>query len=343
MSPIVPVNTSSRTLPSKRMSRHAENAPTNPPVVNPFALPASEVLEKLGVCADIGLSACEVTRRRELYGPNRMQRQESRGVWSILFDQFKGIIIVLLLAAMGLSAAAGDWLEFIAIGVVIVLNAGIGFVSELRAVRSMEALRKLSEAHTTVRRDGGPHRIPADQLVPGDIVLLAGGDMVPADMRIVTASMVEVNESTLTGESLPVTKNGDPVEPDSVLADRSSMLFTGTGLVRGSCECVVCSTAMDTELGLITTLMMQTPEKGLTPLERRLESLAKRVVWFSLAIAAIVGLLGYITGEDPYLILKTSIALAIAAVPEGLPIVTTLALARGMWLMAHRNALINHL
>jgi Ca2+-transporting ATPase len=230
----------------------------------------------------------------------------------------------------------------VAIVIVIFINAAIGFVMEIRAVRSMEALRRMVRINTRVRRDGHVEEVFAEELVPGDIVILEGGDLVPSDIRLIDASKLQADESSLTGESTPVSKRTEPVEEDAPLAERSSMVFMGTSLTRGSCEGVVVSTGINTELGQIASLVEEAKEET-TPLERRLELLGQNLIWATLTITGVIAILGVIRGKELFLMIETAIALAVAAIPEGLPIVATIALARGMMRMARRNALINRL
>ncbi len=305
--------------------------------------PAPDVLEELGVSVSEGLGETEIGSRRARFGPNRLRVQKPRSAWLVFVSQFRSLVVALLLAAVALSVVFADWLEAAAIGVVIALNAAIGFGSELRAVRSMEALRSLGRATAAVRRGGTLKKIPADDLVPGDIVLVEAGDVVVADLRIVTSSKLQADESTLTGESTPVDKHEDAVPADAGLADRASILFKGTAVTRGSAEGVVCATGMQTELGHVSALVEESADEGLTPLERRLFRLGRSLVWLTLGTVAVVAAVGVLSGDDPYLTVKTAIALAVAAVPEGLPIVATLALARGMWRMVRRNVLVNRL
>lgn len=257
-------------------------------------------------------------------------------------DQFRSVVVLLLAAAAGLSLAFGAAVEGAAIVAVLLVNAVIGFVTELRAVRSMEALRRLGDVQTRVRRGGRSRVVPASGLVPGDVVLVEGGDVVTADVRLVKASRLRANESALTGESVPVDKSPEAVEEDVPLAERSDVLFKGTSVTRGSGEGVVVATGMGTELGRISALVAEAGEER-TPLEVRLDRLARRLVWVVMVLAAFVGVAGAAAGRDLFLIVETSIALAVAAIPEGLPIIATIALARGMWRMADQNALINRL
>ena len=311
----------------------------------PWSASAEQVLRDLNVSAETGLTASEVESRRREHGSNRLREAQPRSAAAILVAQLSSVIVLLLAVAAGLSFAFGETVEAVAILVVIVLNALIGFLTEIRAVRSMEALRGLVEGSATVRRDGRVDkviRIVAADLVPGDIVLFEGGDVVPADLRIVTASRLLADESALTGESLAVDKSADPVDEDAPLAERSSILFQGTPLVRGSGSGVVVATGMETELGRISELVAQA-ERGATPMEKRLEALGRKLVWVTVVVAVLVVVSGLFTGRRLFLLIETAIALAVATVPEGLPIISTIALARGLWRMARRNALIEQL
>jgi Ca2+-transporting ATPase len=300
------------------------------------------VLDAYGVDAAQGLSKRDVNRQREKYGWNRLKQAKQRGAWNIFIDQFKSPIIALLAVAAILAFAFQDWIEGIAVLIAIALNAIIGFVTELRAVKSMQSLQRLSKTQAKVRREGQVRQIAADQLVPGDIVVLEGGDLIPADLRVLEASKLQVDESALTGESMPVGKEATPVDPDLPLAEQSNRLFKGTAITRGSGEAIVVAIGMNTELGKISALAEQAGSEQ-TPLEKRLDQLGRRLIWVTLAIASVVALSGISQGKDLMLMVETAIALSVAAVPEGLPIVATVALARGMWRMAQQNALINRL
>jgi len=311
------------------------------PPRKPWAVGADEALAALAVTRD-GLAAAEARRRRERFGPNRLRSLERRGIWSILWDQVKSLIMLLLLAALVVSLAFGQTIEAIAIAAVIVLNTAIGFVTEWRAVRSMESLRKLAEVEASVRRQGREERLPAEELVPGDVVLLQGGDVVAADLRLIDVSELQLDESALTGESAPVSKSVDAVAEDVELAERTNMAYRGTAVTRGSGVGLVVGSGMETELGAISS-MVEAAGAEETPLEKKLDRLGRKLVWLTLAVAAGVTGAGVLAGRELYLMLETGIALAVAAVPEGLPIVATVALARGMWRMLKRNALIRRL
>ena len=307
-----------------------------------WATPEDHVLESLRVDADQGLTESEIKTRRRTFGPNRLRQAQKRNAWQILLEQFKSLLVILLAAAAVVSLIFGETVDSIAIFAVILINASIGFFTELRAVRSMEALRKLSRVEAKVRRNGKTEMVSAEKLVPGDIVILQGGDVVTADIRLLQTSKLQADESALTGESVPVGKSTEKVPEDRVLAERSCMAYKGTAITRGAGEGVVVATGMQTELGHISSLVEEAQDE-ITPLEKRLDKLGQRLVWGTLAIAGLVAMSGILIGKDPLLIIETAIALAVATVPEGLPIVATIALARGMWRMSQRNALVRQL
>ena len=318
------------------------NSHASPPIARPWASTPDQLLEQLNVSPDTGLPEAEARTRRGTYGPNRLRQVESKSPWQILLRQVKSLIVVLLAVAAILSVAFGEWPDALAIAGVILLNAGIGFFMEFKAVRSMESLRRMERVTTRVRREGRVHEVSAVELVPGDVVIIEGGDIVSADMRLIYASKLQADESVLTGESVPVGKRIERLEEETVLGDRVNMLFKGTAVTRGSGEAVVTSTGMHTELGHISTLVAEAQE-AVTPLEKRLNRLGRMLLWATLVIIVIVALTGIARGKEIFIMIETAIALAVAAIPEGLPIVATLALARGMIRMARRNALVNEL
>jgi Ca2+-transporting ATPase len=300
-----------------------------------------EVLDALGVDPD-GLSDEEVRRRRKRHGANRLAEARTRGPLRVLVDQFKSVVLVILMVAAVLAFSTAQWAEGVAIVAVLLVNGAIGFVTEWRALQSMEALRRSGPTHARVRRGGSEQRVEAWQIVPGDVLLLDAGDVAPADGRLVEANNLRIKEASLTGESESVDKTLGPVDADAPLAERRDMVFKGTTLVEGSAEVVVTATGMDTQIGHIAR-MTEEAEEERTPLERRLESLGRRLAVFTLATAAVVAGAGLLSGKETLLMIETAIALGVAAIPEGMPIVATIALARGMWIMARRQALINKL
>lgn len=308
----------------------------------PWAFSVAEVISAMHVDAERGLDSEEVAKRWNRYGPNRLRETRTKSAWLILGDQFKSLILLLLAVAALVSFLFGQRLESLAIVAVILINAGIGFSTELKAVRSMEALRRLGTVAAKVLRNGRIQEIKAGRIVPGDILIVEGGDVITADCRLIEASKLQTDESALTGESLPVSKRIDPLAVDTPLMERVNMLFKGTAATRGSGRGVVVATGMRTELGHISALVEEATEE-ITPLEKRLDKLGHRLIWLTLGIAGVIGLTGILAGRDILMMIETAIALAVAAIPEGLPVVATIALARGMWLMGRRNVLINKL
>lgn len=301
-----------------------------------------EVTKNFEVQLENGLSKKQVKSQQNKYGKNRLREAKTKTSWAILIDQFESLIMLLLVAAATLSFIFGEVVQGVAVVAVILLTVAIGFFTEKKAVRSMEALREMSRVSANVRREGEVRQIPASELVPGDIVILDGGDIITADMRVIEANKLQADESALTGESVPVSKTTDPLEEETPLSDRSNMLFKGTAVTRGSGEGIVVSTGMNTELGEISKLVAESEEET-TPIEKRLDRLGNKLIWITIGIAAIVSVLGILHEKDVFLMIETGIALAVAAIPEGLPIVATIALARGIMRMAKRNALINRL
>ncbi|MEO0822491.1 MAG: cation-translocating P-type ATPase [Pseudomonadota bacterium] len=307
-----------------------------------YSASADWVLDTLQVTAAAGLSEAEAAARLARHGPNAIAGAEGRTTLAILLDQFRGAIVWLLIGAALLSGAMGDIAEAVAIVAVLAVNALIGFAMELRAAKSMQALRALARTTAQIRREGRIRRIDAADLVPGDMVLLEAGDLVSADLRLVEATDLQTDESALTGESAPVAKSTAPLGGSPALADRANMAFRGASVARGFGLGVVVRTGRATELGQIADLVAGTDD-GTSPLDVKLGELGRQLARATLAIAVLIALIGIAAGRDPMEMLRTGVALAVAAAPEGLPIVATLALARGMWRMAQRNALVNRL
>jgi Ca2+-transporting ATPase len=303
---------------------------------------AADVLTELQSSRE-GLSEAEAARRLERHGPNRLEPPRPVSALSILKDQLTSVVVFLLAAAAALSLAMGDRLEAAAVGAVLVINTLIGFFTELRARRAMEALLQYDTPRASVRRAGQRRVVAADGLVPGDIVELKAGQSVPADLRLIEVNDLRTVEAALTGESLPVSKGaGGELAADTPLAERRTMAYKGTTAAAGVAVAVVVSTGPNTELGRISSLVASLREER-TPLERRLDALGRRLVWLALGVAALVAALGAAQGAPAGLMIETGIALAVAAVPEGLPVVATIALAVGLHRMARRRALVRRL
>ena len=300
------------------------------------------MLRQQEVSLTSGLSEAEAALRLERYGSNTLLTHPERSGLSILGDQIKGHVVWLLAAAAAVAAVANEWAEATSILLVLVINTLIGFFTELRAVRSMEALRKLGSRSSRVRRERKLKTIPAEEIVPGDIAIFETGDIVTADVRLLEVKNLFCDESTLTGESSAVEKSVEPAALDAIVADRTSMLHKGTAITRGTGTGVVVATGMATELGLTARLVLEA-EADISPLERKLSELTRQLVKATLIVTALIAAAGMATGRDLVLMIEAGIALAVAAIPEGLPIVATMALARGMWRMARRNVVVERL
>jgi len=301
------------------------------------------VLLHLGADGTLGLPAEEARRRLVRVGPNRIADQPDAPLWRLALDQFKSLVVVLLLAAAGIALLLGERIEAAAILVALLLNAAIGFGSEWRAQTSLAKLRLLAVPQALVRRDGRVLRLASADLVPGDLILLEAGAQVPADGRLIESAALRVSESALTGESDVVEKDARvELGPNTPLALRRTMMYLGTTVLAGSGLAVVTATGLATELGRIGQLVALVGDRT-TPLERQIEALGRRLMALAVVICGVVGLVGILHGEPIGLMLETAISLAVAAIPEGLPAVTAVALAAGLWRLARRGALVRRL
>ncbi|MBP7527205.1 MAG: cation-translocating P-type ATPase [Syntrophorhabdaceae bacterium] len=301
-----------------------------------------EVIRELGSSLQ-GISAADWQKLFLEHGPNELAEKRKRTLLMMFLDQFKDSMILVLIAAAIISGVIGDVSDTIAIVVIVALNAVIGFVQEYRAEKAMALLKKMAAQLASVIRDGNPVNIPASQLVPGDIVILEAGKIVPADMRLIETVQLKIEEAALTGESLPVEKHIEPL-PDEHLSvgDRKNMAYKGTIVSYGRGRGIITATGMATELGKIAT-MLQEEEEVKTPLQKRLAAFGKKLALAVLAICLIVFGVGVLRGEEPLLMLLTAISLAVAAVPEALPAVITIALALGAKKLVSQKALIRKL
>ncbi|MGD9146035.1 MAG: cation-translocating P-type ATPase [Anaerolineae bacterium] len=304
---------------------------------------ANEVLARLNTDAEAGLSSAEALKRLAEYGSNELVERGVKSPWRILWEQLTGLMVVILIVAAVVSGALGDWKDAVAIMAIVVLNALLGLSQEYRAEKAMAALKQLAVPVVKARRDGHIVEISARELVPGDVVLLEAGAMIPADARLLESVNLRVDEAALTGESEPVEKETPTLDkPDLPVGDRLNMVYMGTVVTYGRGTAIITETGMNTELGHIAE-MIQTVEREPTPLQRRLEQLGRGLAVAALVIVAVVFLLGLLRGEDWQLMLLTAISMAVAAVPEGLPAVVTIALALGAQRMLKRRALIRKL
>jgi Ca2+-transporting ATPase len=318
--------------------------PASPQPAEPWhTVPSGEAAARLGVEPGEGLSSAEVTARTEQYGLNRLAEPPRRPKWLLFLDQFKGGMVILLAGAGVLAAIFGDVKDPIIIFVVLLINAVLGYFQEAKASSALDVLKKMLVARVRVRRNGAVTEVVTDDLVPGDIVLLEAGDRVPADGRLLMAANLTVDESALTGESVAVDKDTDVVaEPDGPLGDRRGSLFMNTTVVRGRGEMLVTGTGMQTEMGKVAELLASA-EAGPTPLQRQLDELSKRLAAIALIAVALVFGLRLVQGDDFGDAALGAVALAVAAIPEGLPAVVTVTLAIGISQMAKRNAIVKRL
>ncbi|MBE3559921.1 MAG: cation-translocating P-type ATPase [Ktedonobacteraceae bacterium] len=304
----------------------------------------AEVLQQLQTQEMPGLSQELVQSRRVQYGPNELREQGARSPWRVLWDQLVSIMVVILIIAAIASAALGDYQDAAVILAIVVLNVALGFSQEYQAERAVEALKKLAVPTVRVRREGLVREVRASELVPGDIVLLEAGNIVPADGRVLASANLRVQEAALTGESEAVEKDVQTLatEEDLPLGDRRNMVYMGTVVVYGRGEMVVTETGMQTELGHIAGMLRRTVS-GPTPLQKRLDRLGRALALLALLLVVIVFLLGLLRGVDLVVMFLTAVSMAVAAVPEGLPAVVTIALALGAQRLLRRHTLVRRL
>jgi P-type Ca2+ transporter type 2C len=309
-----------------------------------YRLAASEVLKRLDSDPSQGLSSSLINQRYRQHGFNELAGKEGRTRWQILAEQLSGVLTVLLMIAALVSALLGDWLEAIVILVIVVLNAIFGYMQEFKAEQSMAALKRMAVPVVRTRRDGRIQEVSARELVPGDIIVLETGNIVPADGRLLESINLRVDESALTGESEPVEKDGALLfENEKALADRRNMVYSGTVVSYGRGEFVVTETGMHTELGHIAG-MMQSVAQDSTPLQQRLNRLGRTLAHAALSLVAVIFILGWIRGQGKIEeLLLTAVSLAVAAVPEALTAVVTIALSLGAQRMLKRQSLIRKL
>ena len=322
--------------------------PTAGPLAEPRSLPwhatpADAVMADLTVDPDRGLTSAEVTSRLDRYGPNRLPEAHPRGPWARLGAQFNNPLILVLIVAGVVTAVLEHYLDAAVIFGVVAINAVIGFVQEGKAEGALEAVRAMLATRATVLREGQRHEVDATLLVPGDLVLLESGDRVPADLRLIRVHNLRVEESALTGESVPAEKSVEPVDPESGIGDRACVAFSGTLVVYGQARGVVVATGAQTEVGRIGAMVSQAPALS-TPLTKRLDQVARQITGFILVVGFAAFLYAYLLGGlDALEAFLAVVGLAVAAIPEGLPAIITIVLAIGTRAMAADRAIVRRL
>jgi calcium-translocating P-type ATPase len=310
-----------------------------------YAREASDVVEELDSSADNGLSKDDVRERLEQHGPNRVREQEEVSAWKILLNQFTSPLIYVLFGALVVTLSIQSWSDAIVIGAVLLINSTVGFIQEYKAESAVQSLMEMISASSRVLRDGEEQEVDNAELVPGDIVLLAPGGIVPADVRLIESEGLQVNEAALTGESVPASKSSevmDDAESDLPPADQKNMAFMGTAVTSGRGRAIVTAIGRNTKIGEIAESVQETGEIT-TPLQMRITRLARWISMAILCIAAVTFGVGIWLGMELFEMLLTAVALSVAAIPAGLPIVVTVALAIGVHRMAERQAVIRKL
>ena len=303
--------------------------------------PIDEVLASLQSGSE-GLSAATVAAKTTEFGKNALEEKKKKPAWLLFLLQFKDFMIIILVAAAIIAGVAGDTTDMIIILVIVLLNAIIGFIQEYRAEKAMEALKKMATPHTTVLRDGKTTTISSIDLVPGDLVLLEAGQLVPADLRLIEAHSIRIEESSLTGESVAVDKKADTVvDEEASLGDRINMAYKGTQITNGRGKGVVAAIGMQTELGRIAKMLQD--EESVTPLQKRMADFGRKLSFIIIGICILLFGVGLLRGEEPIDMLLLAISLAVAAIPEALPALITIALARGAKKLVEKNVLIRKL
>lgn len=301
-----------------------------------------EVAKQLNTDLSKGLSLNEANQRIEKLGLNILEQVKPESIWSILLRQVNSLIVWILAAAAIVSFIMGETVEGFAVIAVIVINAATGFILEFNARQSMEALRKLDTNPARILRDGKVSEISSEQVTEGDILIVEAGDLIAADATLFEVNQLEVDESALTGESLAVSKNTEPSPADASLGDQHNRLFKGTAITNGNGKAIITAIGQTTELGKIATMVKEAKHTS-TPLEAKLDSLAKVLIWVTLGLAVLFLIVGLIRGEETKQLIETAVALAIAAIPEGMSVVATIALAYGMLRLAERKVIIKRL
>lgn len=304
----------------------------------PYQQPTSELFDIFS-SSPSGISEQESLNRLQKFGPNQLEEKKKKPVWLLFFSQFKDFMILILAAAALISGLVGDLTDTIIILVIIVLNAVLGFIQEYRAEKAMESLKKLTQTQSKVIRDGKSMSIPSQQLVTGDVVVLEAGNMVPADIRLTEVFSLQIDESSLTGESVPVTKQTEPIPQDLIPAgDQTNMAFKGTLVTNGRGIGLAVGTGMKTEIGKIANLLQE--DTPMTPIQQRMQRFGKVISFIILGICTLLFGAGLARGEEIFSVLLLSVSLAVAAIPEALPALITISLSLGAGRLAKKKALV---
>lgn len=309
-----------------------------------FSKSHEEVINQLAINPDMGLSSEEARARLERYGPNKLKGKAQKSLISLFLSQLKDMLIYVLLGAAAITTVIGEYVDAIVILIVVILNAVIGVVQEYKAEKAIEALQQMTTPKSLVKRDGEILELNSEEIVIGDIVIIDAGRYIPADIRLIESVNLQIEESALTGESIPSDKNAEDIheDPKTPIGDRSNMIFMSTLATYGRGEGVVVATAMDTEIGKIAKILDEDIE-ALTPLQKRLEELGKILGFLALGICALIFIIAYFQGRDLFNMFLTAISLAVAAIPEGLAAIVAIVLAIGVTRMSKINAIVKKL
>ena len=309
-----------------------------------FSKPQEEVLKEFGADSAAGLTSGEVERRLEQYGRNKLEAKAKKGVLALFFGQLQDMLIYVLLAAAGITFIIGEYIDGLIILLVIILNAIIGVVQEYKAEKAIEALQQMTTPRALVRRDGEVKEINSEEIVPGDIVIIEAGRYIPADLRLIESANLQIEESALTGESVPVEKDAGSIieDPDTPIGDLANMAFMSTLATYGRGVGVAVGTAMNTEVGKIARILDEDVEE-MTPLQKRLDQLGKILGYLAIGICGLIFIIALIQGRPLFDMFLTAISLAVAAIPEGLAAIVAIVLALGVTRMSKKNAIVKKL
>lgn len=309
-----------------------------------FSKPQEEVLKEFGADSAAGLTSGEVEQRLEQYGRNKLEAKAKKGVLALFFGQLQDMLIYVLLAAAGITFIIGEYIDGLIILLVIILNAIIGVVQEYKAEKAIEALQQMTTPRALVRRDGEVKEINSEEIVPGDIVIIEAGRYIPADLRLIESANLQIEESALTGESVPVEKDAGSIieDPDTPIGDLANMAFMSTLATYGRGVGVAVGTAMNTEVGKIARILDEDVEE-MTPLQKRLDQLGKILGYLAIGICGLIFIIALIQGRPLFDMFLTAISLAVAAIPEGLAAIVAIVLALGVTRMSKKNAIVKKL